>query len=70
LPVGIVSREDPGEAIGRMPAGNGPAYAAREMNTSDPDTAGDAAEWSLGRLLSMAARLVEQEWNSWLATGT
>ena len=38
-----------------------------KMSTSDPDTADDAAEWSLGRLLSMAARLVEQEWNNWLA---
>jgi len=38
-----------------------------EMNTSDLDTADDGAEWSLGRLLSMAARLVEQEWNNWLA---
>ncbi len=37
------------------------------MNTSDPDTADGAAEWTLGRLLSMAARLVEQEWNGWLA---
>ena len=44
------------------------AYAARDMSASDPDTTGDAAEWTLGRLLSMAARLVEQEWNSWLAT--
>ncbi len=24
-------------------------------------------EWSLGRLLSMAARLVEQDWDNWLA---
>jgi DNA-binding MarR family transcriptional regulator len=31
-------------------------------------TASDAAEWSLGRLLSTAARLVEQDWNSWLAS--
>jgi len=38
------------------------------MNASDPDTADGAAEWSLGRLLSMAARLVEQDWNSWLAS--
>ena len=37
------------------------------MSTADQDTGG-AAEWSLGRLLSMAARLVEQEWNSWLAS--
>ena len=44
------------------------AYAARDMDASDPGTAADAAEWSLGRLLSMAARLVEQEWNSWLAS--
>jgi MarR family transcriptional regulator, organic hydroperoxide resistance regulator len=36
------------------------------MSTADQDTE-SAAEWSLGRLLSMAARLVEQEWNSWLA---
>jgi MarR family transcriptional regulator, organic hydroperoxide resistance regulator len=38
------------------------------MNASATGPAGDAAEWSLGRLLSMAARLVEQEWNSWLAS--
>ena len=38
------------------------------MNTSAPDAADGAAEWSLGRLLSMAARLVEQEWNGWLAS--
>lgn len=31
------------------------------------DRAGTAPEWSLGRLLSMAARLVEQDWNNWLA---
>jgi MarR family transcriptional regulator, organic hydroperoxide resistance regulator len=37
------------------------------MSTTGQD-AGTAAEWSLGRLLSMAARLVEQEWNSWLAS--
>ncbi len=30
--------------------------------------ASDAPEWSLGRLLSMAARLVEQDWNNWLAS--
>ncbi len=29
---------------------------------------GDPAEWPLGRLLSMAARLVEQDWNRWLAS--
>ncbi len=50
------------------------AYPASEMNTSGHDPpagqnlAGAAAEWSLGRLLSMAARLVEQDWNSWLAS--
>jgi len=44
----------------------GQRYAAGKMSTADQDT-GSAAEWSLGRLLSMAARLVEQEWNSWLA---
>ncbi len=44
------------------------------MDTSGPDTVsgqdvpGDAAEWPLGRLLSTAARLVEQDWNSWLAS--
>jgi len=27
-----------------------------------------AQEWSLGRLLSTAARLVEQDWNEWLAS--
>ena len=32
------------------------------------DLASAAAEWPMGRLLSMAARLVEQDWNSWLAT--
>ncbi len=37
------------------------------MSTTDQD-AESAAEWTLGRLLSMAARLVEQEWNSWLAS--
>ncbi len=37
------------------------------MSTADQD-AESAAEWPLGRLLSMAARLVEQEWNSWLAS--
>jgi len=37
------------------------------MNTSDPGPADSAADWSFGRLLSMAGRLVEQEWNSWLA---
>lgn len=44
------------------------------MSTSSQDAATsgnvpvDAAEWSMGRLLSMAARLVEQDWNSWLAS--
>jgi len=44
------------------------------MNTSGHDPAPGqnlasvAPEWSLGRLLSMAARLVEQDWNSWLAS--
>ena len=28
----------------------------------------DAADWSLGRLLSTAARLIEHDWNAWLAT--
>ena len=28
----------------------------------------DLADWSLGRLLSTAARLVEHDWNDWLAT--
>ncbi|HEX9042783.1 MAG TPA: MarR family transcriptional regulator [Trebonia sp.] len=43
------------------------------MSTPGEDAAtsanvpGDAAEWSMGRLLSMAARLVEQDWNGWLA---
>ena len=37
------------------------------MDTSGQDVPGDAAEWPLGRLLSTAARLVEQDWNSWLA---
>jgi MarR family transcriptional regulator, organic hydroperoxide resistance regulator len=44
------------------------------MNTSaheaaaGPNPARAAPEWSLGRLLSMAARLVEQDWNNWLAS--
>ena len=44
------------------------------MNTSGDGPAaghgraGAAPEWSLGRLLSMAARLVEQDWNNWLAS--
>jgi DNA-binding MarR family transcriptional regulator len=38
------------------------------MDTSGQDVPGDAAEWPLGRLLSTAARLVEQDWNSWLAS--
>ncbi len=44
------------------------------MNTSGHDSAAGqnlasaAPEWSLGRLLSMAARLVEQDWNNWLAS--
>lgn len=42
------------------------------MDTSGQDDAtsvqDDAAQWSMGRLLSMAARLVEQDWNSWLAS--
>jgi DNA-binding MarR family transcriptional regulator len=28
----------------------------------------DAADWSLGRLLSTAARMIEHDWNAWLAT--
>jgi DNA-binding MarR family transcriptional regulator len=28
----------------------------------------DAEDWSLGRLLSTAARLIEHDWNAWLAT--
>jgi MarR family transcriptional regulator, organic hydroperoxide resistance regulator len=28
----------------------------------------DTEEWSLGRLLSTAARLIEHDWNAWLAT--
>jgi DNA-binding MarR family transcriptional regulator len=31
------------------------------------DTASDPREWSLGRLLSTAARLVEHDWNVWLS---
>ena len=27
----------------------------------------DTEDWSLGRLLSTAARLIEQDWNAWLA---
>jgi DNA-binding MarR family transcriptional regulator len=30
-------------------------------------TAADPESWSLGRLLSVAARQVEHEWNAWLA---
>jgi DNA-binding MarR family transcriptional regulator len=36
--------------------------------SSGGGVSGDAGEWPLGRLLSMAARLVEQDWNSWLAS--
>jgi len=43
------------------------AYAAGKMSIADQDTE-NAAGWPLGRLLSMAARLVEQEWNGWLAS--
>jgi DNA-binding MarR family transcriptional regulator len=32
----------------------------------DPEA--DLQDWSLGRLLSTAARLVEHDWNDWLAT--
>lgn len=28
----------------------------------------DTEDWSLGRLLSTAARLIEHDWNAWLAT--
>jgi MarR family transcriptional regulator, organic hydroperoxide resistance regulator len=38
------------------------------MSTADPDAAGVSGDWPFGRLLSMAARLVEQEWNNWLAS--
>jgi|SRR4051794_13680168 len=31
-------------------------------------TASDMGDWSLGRLLSTAARLVEHDWNAWLST--
>jgi MarR family transcriptional regulator, organic hydroperoxide resistance regulator len=30
-------------------------------------TAPDLDDWSLGRLLSTAARLIEHDWNDWLA---
>lgn len=43
-------------------------YTSGQDSSGDQDVAGSAAEWSLGRLLSMAARLVEQDWNSWLAS--
>jgi len=33
----------------------------------DPGDPGGPAGWSLGRLLSTAARLVEHDWNAWLA---
>ena len=32
------------------------------------DSEADLQDWSLGRLLSTAARLVEHDWNDWLAT--
>ena len=32
-----------------------------------PGDPGGPADWSLGRLLSTAARLVEHDWNAWLA---
>lgn len=41
--------------------------ASSQEPAADSGVPGDAGEWSLGRLLSMAARLVEQDWNSWLA---
>lgn len=42
--------------------------ASSQEPAADSGVHGDAGEWSLGRLLSMAARLVEQDWNSWLAS--
>lgn len=35
--------------------------------TNGPASPGQRGEWGLGRLLSMAARLVEQDWDSYLA---
>ena len=32
------------------------------------DSEADLQDWSLGRLLSTAARLIEHDWNDWLAT--
>lgn len=32
------------------------------------ESATDPKDWSTGRLLSTAARLVEHDWNAWLAT--
>src|SRR4051794_31338019 len=40
------------------------AQAVRLRNVTVPDT----EDWSLGRLLSTAARLIEHDWNAWLAT--
>lgn len=39
------------------------------MSVSDPwqRFSQDAASWPLGRLLSTAARMVEHDWNDWLA---
>jgi DNA-binding MarR family transcriptional regulator len=44
----------PPDASGTPPAG-------------DPAASGGPPDWSLGRLLSTAARLVEHDWNAWLS---
>lgn len=54
-----------------MLANRSPIFAARYA-AAVPDQPrrgprGEAATWPLGRLLSTAARMVEYEWNEWLA---
>ena len=41
--------------------------ASHRAPGAEPSGAGGPEEWSLGRLLSTAARLVEHDWNVWLA---
>jgi DNA-binding MarR family transcriptional regulator len=44
-----------------------PATASEPSSAGDPVASGGPADWSLGRLLSTAARLVEHDWNAWLS---
>ena len=44
-----------------------PIHATPDRPAGDPGDPGGPADWSLGRLLSTAARLVEHDWNAWLA---